>query len=151
MLKLKLKTTVCILFALCVATATADEFLGGIVVGILNNNLYNMFDKIEANNIADYEKNHGICLNTKTTPFVKEMIYQQCYDETQTNIKHHYTDTEKQPEFAGRFIGLLTVIIIASFSKDDERNPNHNHGADFISGIIIGTTYDMIMSSINND
>lgn len=143
MLKLKLKTTVCILFALCVATASADEFLGGIVVGILNNNLYNMFDKIEANNIADYEKNHGICLNTKTSPFVKEMIYQQCYDENQSNTN--------QPEFAGRFIGLLTVIIIASFSKDDERNPNHNHGADFISGIIIGTTFDMIMSSINDD
>ena len=125
----------------CFATATADEFLGGLAVGIINNKVYNHFERVAKQKELNHEKNYGVCpvSDPKISPFVKAMLREQgreqCYEMPR----------EKQYTILGPIIGLLVILIALCGTSEDENMKR------YMAGVILGTIIDMITSSIEDD
>ena len=129
------------MFATCIITANANEFMGGLAVGIINNKVHSHFDNIVKKKELTHERNHGVCLITdpKISPFVKAMLREQgreqCYEMPR----------EKHITILGPIIGLLIILVALCCTSDDENMKS------YMAGVIIGTIFDMITSAMDED
>jgi len=125
----------------CFATATANEFLGGLAVGIINNKVHDHFGRVAKQKELNHEKNHGVCpvSDDKISPFVRAMLQEQgreqCYE----------IPPEKRLTMLGPIIGLLVILATLCCASDDENMKS------YMAGVILGTIFDMITSSIEDD
>ncbi len=125
----------------CFATATADQFLGGLAVGIINNKVYDHFERVAKQKELKHEKNYGVCpvSDPKISPFVKAMLREQgreqCYEMPR----------EKQYTILGPIIGLLVILIALCCTSEDENMKS------YMAGVILGTIFDMITSAMEDD
>ena len=129
------------MFATCIITANANEFMGGLAVGIINNKVHSHFDNIAKKKELTYEKNHGVCpvSDPKISPFVEAMLREQgreqCYEMPR----------EKHITILGPIIGLLIILVALCCTSDDENMKS------YMAGVIIGTIFDMITSAMDED
>ena len=134
---------VCLMVTVCmtISSASANEFLGGLAVGIINNKVYGHFERVAKQKELKHEKNYGVCpvSDPKISPFVKAMLHEQgreqCYEMPR----------EKQYTILGPIIGLLVILIALCCTSEDENMKS------YMAGVILGTIFDMITSAMEDD